>query len=79
MNDRAKQILIVLVAARLIPWVQKALGVTLSLEDVGDLFVAAVAGWHALAASACVVIKRYYPEAVPLVPIKPADPAQQKV
>jgi hypothetical protein len=79
MNDRAKQILIIMVAARLIPWVQKALGVTLSLEDVGDLFVAAVAGWHAGAASACMILKRFYPDAVTLIPIKPADPAQQKV
>jgi hypothetical protein len=61
MNDRAKQILIILVAARAIPWIQKIFGVTLSLEDIGDLFVVAVSAWHAGAATICVIMKRYFP------------------
>ena len=72
MNDRAKQILIVLVAARLIPWVQKIFGVTLTLEDIGDLFVAAVFLWHAGAASVCAIIQRFFPPANPITPAPPA-------
>lgn len=71
MNDRAKQILIVLIAARLIPWVQKAFHITLTLEDIGDLFVAAVALWHGAAATICAVMKRYFPDAPLLSPNPP--------
>ena len=73
MNDRAKQILIALIAARLIPWVQKVFGVVLSLEDVMDLFVAAVALWHAGEASVCAIMKRYFPP--PPNPIQPPQGA----
>lgn len=72
MNDRAKQILIVLVAARLIPWVQKIFGVTLNLDDIGDLFCAAVFAWHAVAASACAITKRFFPD--PTSPPQAAKP-----
>jgi hypothetical protein len=74
MNDRTKQILIVLLAARLVPWVQKIFGVTLSLEDVGDLFVLAVTLWHGAAASVCLITKRYFPTP-PENPISPPSGA----
>lgn len=74
MNDRAKQILVVLIAARLVPWVQKIFGITLSLEDVGDLFVAGVALWHAGAATVCAITKRYFPSLNPTPPPQAAKP-----
>lgn len=60
-NDRYKQILIVLVAARLIPWVQKCCGVTLNLDQVGDLFAGAMILWHSAAAT----FQRYFPPKAP--------------
>ena len=71
MNDRAKQILIVLIAARLVPWVQKIFGVTLTIGDVGDLVAAAVILWHSAGASWCAIAKRYFPN-----PTQPAQPAE---
>lgn len=71
MNDRAKQILIALVASRLIPRIQQAFGVTLTVADVGDLMVAAVVLWHTGAASVCALLKRYFPN-----PTQPENPAK---
>lgn len=77
MNDRAKQIVIVLIAARLIPWIQKFFGVTLSLNDIGDLFSVAVIGWHSVAASVCAITKRYFPLPSPN-PTQPVTPAGEQ-
>lgn len=58
MSDRANQILIALLASRLVPWVQKLTGVQLSIGDVGDLFAGGIILWHTAAASFCAVSKR---------------------
>ena len=72
MNDRAKQIMIVLIAARLIPWLQKIFGVTLTVADVGDLLAAGVIAWHSAAASWCAIARRYFPPP----PANPTEPPQ---
>ena len=55
--NRSQQIIVVLIAARLIPLVQKWSGVTLSVNDVGDLLAAGFIAFHAAAAA----FQRYFP------------------
>lgn len=57
-NDKRSQTVIVaLVAALLIPRVQRWTGVALTLDDIAALMAASVGVWHGL----CAVIERYFP------------------
>lgn len=58
MNEKRSQSVIVsLLAALLIPRIQKWTGVTLDIEDIAGLMAAAVVGWHGLYA----FVERYFP------------------
>lgn len=58
MNDKRSQTVIVaLIAALLIPRIQRWTGVVLTLDDIAALMAASVAAWHGL----CAVIEKYFP------------------
>lgn len=71
MNEkRSSSVIVSLVAALLIPRVQKWTGVTLDLDDIAALMAGAVVVWHGLSA----FVERYFPPphaleaGVPFVP-----------
>jgi hypothetical protein len=64
MNDKRNAVIVALVAAALIPRIQKLLGVTLTIDDIAGLMALAVTAGH----SVCAVIERYFPP--------PSRPAQ---
>lgn len=71
-NDKRKESIIAsLLAAMLIPRIQKWTGVTLDINDIVDLMVAAALGWHALAAT----FEKYFPPPAP----RAAEPATTNV
>lgn len=58
MNDkRSNSVIVALVAALIIPRIQKLLGVTLTIDDIAGLMAVAVTGAHAV----CAVFERYFP------------------
>lgn len=58
MNDKRKESIIVsLLAALLIPRIQKWTGVTLDIEDIAGLMVAASVGWHGF----CAFVELHFP------------------
>lgn len=58
MNEkRSQSVIVALLAALLIPRIQKWLGVTLTIDDIAGLMAAAVTVWHGL----CAVIEKYFP------------------
>lgn len=62
MNEkRSTSVIVSLVAALLIPRVQKLTGITLGLDDVAALVAGAVVVWHGL----CAFVERYFPPPVP--------------
>lgn len=62
MNEkRSQSVIVALLAAMLIPRIQKWTGVTLTLDDIACLMAAAVASWHGI----CAVIERYFPPPMP--------------
>ena len=56
-NARSNTVMLTLVAALVVPKVQKLTGITLSLEDVADLMGLVVVAWHGGAS----ILDRYFP------------------
>jgi hypothetical protein len=74
MNDKRNSVIVALVAAALIPRIQKLLGVTLTIDDIAGLMALAVTAGHGV----CAVIERYFPPpavkvAAPFVPPQPKE------
>lgn len=62
MNDkRSNSVIVALVAALVIPRIQKLLGVVLTIDDIAGLMAVAVTGAHAI----CAVFERYFPPPAP--------------
>lgn len=57
MNDKRNAVIVALVAAALIPRIQKFLGVTLTIDDIAGLMALAVTAGHGV----CALIERYFP------------------
>jgi hypothetical protein len=74
-NQRSQTVIVALVAASLIPRIQKWTGVVLTVQDVGDLLLYAVTLWH----YAATVFERYFPPpalraaSVPFVQTQPQE------
>ena len=58
-----------LVAALLIPRIQRATGVVLTVDDAMVLMGMFAAGWH----WTCTVFEKYFPPPNPITPEKPAQ------
>lgn len=58
MNNR---VTVALVAALLVPWLERETGVKLTDDQVAGLVALAVAGWHAAAPIAQRVFDRFFP------------------
>ncbi|MDR5726785.1 MAG: hypothetical protein RB191_04875 [Terriglobia bacterium] len=60
-DNRSQAIMASLLAAILIPKVQKLTGVKLDIDDIVDLMAASAILWHGL----CAFIERYFPPPAP--------------
>ena len=66
--SRSNTTTVALVAALVVPRIQRATGVVLSIDDVAALMAVAVAVWHAGAS----LFERYFPPPNPTTPAAPA-------
>lgn len=69
-NQRSQTVMVALVAALLIPRIQKMTGVKLDIEDVAALVAAAPAAWHGF----LTFLDRYFP---PKNPTQAASAAKE--
>jgi hypothetical protein len=77
-SKRSQTVIVSLIAALLIPRIQRCLGVTLTLDDVAALVAAAITVWHGLGAAGeriCAVLERRFPPPVPMSPPSSEPPA----
>lgn len=74
-NQRSNTVIVALAAAILIPHIRQWTGLTLTLDQVGELMAGAVTGWHGF----CAVVERYFPPpalraaSVPFVSTQPQE------
>lgn len=67
-SNRSSTVIVALLAATIVPRIERVTGVKLTLDDVAALFSLAVVVWHGLATA----FERYFP---PPSPTQPAHPA----
>lgn len=76
---RGNTVMVTLLAALLVPRIQRMTGATLTLDDVAALVAGSATVWH----GGCAVFERYFPPPTQIVgvadihPTLPANPAQE--
>lgn len=70
MNAVQNRLIVTLVAALLVPWVERETGVTMTDDQVAGLVALAPAVWHAAAPVASRIFDRFFPPTAPAQPAK---------
>ncbi len=68
-QTRQNVVMVGLLAAMVIPRVQRLTGVTLTIDDVAALAALALVAWHGVAST----FERYFPPPIPTPAVKPQE------
>ena len=75
-SKRMQSVIVALLAALLVPRIERWTGIKLNEDDIGALVGGAVAAWHGAAAVIEPLWERFAYKYLPPIPTSPAQPAK---